>query len=216
METPTLKVVEQHTDDVRATAARLHVAISGEKLFTGSAALEQAEQVRMVLAELLQCGISDECVGIESIRVNVDKGLFTSSSSATYLLAIDCEDLDVLPRIIDVFSNQKQCTLRWIEWQYDASDLKNDWLAKCIATCSKKAESMAGALGVTLGSVLEVEEQTLGEDDLTAPQQHDVYLGVAARYRGMRQSVDDELGGHDLAPSKKMGVRVRATYEIST
>ncbi len=217
--TPHVDVTEQLLEDVPASGARLHVSITDSEAFTGQAALKQAKEVRRLLQGLGRQGIVEEQVSLQSVYIDVKEGIFSKSSSATYRLAVRCEDLDLLPGALDAITSQKNCTLGRIEWLYEGADaLRLGWLQRCIHKARAKAEAMCQALGQPLGEVLRLQEQALGdpqEEELrTAPQAgFGEELMLTARRRG-GGSIAAELPASELAPTRRMGVRVLARYRI--
>ena len=97
-EPATIEVTEQVLDDVPATGANLFVTVSASKLFTGKAALKQAVEVKRLIDDLREHGITEEEVSLCSVFVNVEKGIFSKSSTAIYRLNVHCGDLDLSPQ----------------------------------------------------------------------------------------------------------------------
>ncbi|OGQ88836.1 MAG: hypothetical protein A2289_20805 [Deltaproteobacteria bacterium RIFOXYA12_FULL_58_15] len=222
MEKPaTIQVVEQFFGRVPATAAKLLVSVSGERLFTGRAALKEAVEVRKLIDEVREHGVAEKDVGLESLSVDVSKGLITKSSSAKYLLGIWCQDISQIPAMLDVISKQKNCKLSHIEWDYDGHEAtKQEWLKTCVERARAKATAMCAGLGVSLGPVYQVSTEPLGDKKLDA----DNYYGAPGAVLSCessdlevrrRATVADTLSGTELAPNKDMGVRVTISFKIS-
>jgi uncharacterized protein YggE len=207
----TIDVAEEFSGEVPASGAKLHVSIHGSRLFTGKAAFTEAAEVRKLVDALASTGVGAKEVELKNVHVDVSKGVFTTSSSATYDVRIKCSDPARLPSLLDAVAQQKHCVLQTIEWGFDgATALRAEWLALCAERAKAKATAIAAAVGLELAGVERISEDT---------PERIVHERVAPGGMGMMRArssatVSSELGGLELAPSKPMTVRLRASFRV--
>jgi hypothetical protein len=207
-----IHVSEQAFGDEKPRAALIHVTLTGDKLFSGSVAFEKAIELRRLVIALGERDIPDTAVSLSGATLDVSTGLFTRSSSVTYRVRIRLVDLDRLTDALDAIAECKQAKLSHLEWDYAAS-ASDELMAECAARAMAKAKRLATALGVTLAGVHSVHEEQVGDAQpyphmFSAPEG---MAGMALR----RKTVAGELEGLDLAPTKKVGVRVKISYAIT-
>jgi uncharacterized protein YggE len=206
-----IHVSEQAWGEIPPRAALLHVTLTGDKLFSGRAAFEKAIELRRLAMALAERDIPEQALSLEGATLDVSTGLFTRSSSVTYRVRVRIEQVDRIADALDAIAESKQARLSHIEWDY-AGSASDELLATCTTRAVAKASCIARALGVTLGAVRSVHEEDVVE---AAPYPH---LAAAAELSVMRTArkaaVADELAGLELAPTKKIGVRVRLVYAI--
>ena len=123
---------------------------------------------------------------------------------------IKCSDPARLPSVRDAVAQQKHCVLQTIEWSFDgATTLRAEWLAICAERAKAKAAAIAGAVGLKLTGVERISEDT---------PERIVHERVAPGMGMMRArsaaTVSSELGGLELAPSKPMTVRLKASFRV--
>jgi len=208
---PYLHVSELAWGELKPRAAFLHLTLCADKLFSGRAAFEKAVELRRLIEALAAHRIPDSAVALQGATLDVSTGLFTRSSSVTYRVRIHLTNLDQVPDALGAIADAKQARLTHIEWDY-AGGPTDDLLAECAARAAGKAKRLATALGVGLAAVHRVEEEILG--DLYEPC---VSLGAPTAQVAVARklaSVGTELAGLDLAPTKKVGVRVRVAYTL--
>jgi len=78
-----IEVVETVTEEVSATGAEVRIRLSGAKYFSGSAALEQASEVRKLVEALTAAVLAASDLGIASVRVDTSKGLSPRSQASS-------------------------------------------------------------------------------------------------------------------------------------
>jgi uncharacterized protein YggE len=210
MTPPTIDVAEEFSGEVPASGAKLHVSIHGSRLFTGNAAFTEAAEVRKLVDALAGTGIGTKDVELANVHVDVNKGVFTTSSSATYSVRIKCSDPARLPSILDAVAQQKHCLLQTIEWSFDGvTTLRAEWLAICAERAKAKAAAIAAAVGLQLAGVERISEDTPERID-----QERVAPGTTMLRSRSSATVASELGGLELAPSRPMTVRLRASFRV--
>lgn len=214
--TPVIEVVEQHHTEVAATGADVALTLSEAKFFSGTAALQQAGEVRKLVEALVAVGIAETDVGIASVHVKTSKGMLLKSSSATYGVSVRCREPNKVAAVIDAIAGVKNCTLGHVAWRYEVPDsVRNGWLATCVQKARGAADAMAQALGAHVSYVYRVVDETMGPSPLTAPRggYEDMEYGSAPRMR--MQRVADTLEGLELAPKEDRKVRVRVWFAIA-
>ncbi len=209
---PFLHVHEQAWGDIKPRAALIHVTLTADKLFSGRAALEKATELRRLVIALREREIPEAAVSLTGAALDVSTGLFTRSSSVTYRVRIRVEDPELVAAALDAIAESKQARLTHIEWDY-ADAASEDLLTACASRAAAKAKRLAAALGVTLAGIHSVHEDDLGEVAPHSGMEYDAMLPTLARRR--TASVATELAGVELAPTKKVGVRVRIAYAIA-
>lgn len=208
---PFIHVSEQAFGDIKPRAALVHVTLTADKLFSGRAAFDKAAELRRLVMALAERDIPDSAVSLSGATLDVSTGLFTRSSSVTYRVRIRIEDPDRLADALDAIAQSKQARLTHIEWDY-AGSANDDLLADCAIRAMAKANRLAAALGITLAGVHSVhEEELFDEPAMPRTMAYDAMLPMRLK----RESVAGELAGLDLAPTKKVGVRVRVAYAIA-
>lgn len=205
-----IHVSEHAWGDEKPRAALIHVTLTGDRFFSGRAAFEKAVELRKLVMALGERDIAETAIALSGATLDVSTGLFTKSSSVTYRVRVRIDDIERLPDAFDAIAECKQATLTHVEWDY-ASSASDELLASCATRAMGKAKRLAAALGVTLGGVHSVHEEIIEEG---APYPHVMHAPEGMAMMARRRSVGTELAGLDLAPTKKVGVRVRIAYAI--
>ncbi len=186
-----LRVVITREDELEASHADLRVTVRGSSLVTGSAALTKAREVAALVSALGGIGVPEGSIRVEDVAVQVESGLLTKSSSATYTLKIRCAKLESLADVLGVITSQKNVQLGHIDWGYpESDDLRTRALVDCATRATERARRIADALGVKLLGV-----HRFGEPELQA--------GVA---RDSHRRADD---GHLAREDGRRGPRPR-------
>ncbi len=210
---PLLEARDSATGDVSPTSAFVHVVLTGNRFFSGRAAFAKAEELRQLATALEARGVPETALALEGASVDVTSGLFTKSSSVTYRVRITVEDLEKLGGVLDSIAEAKKASLTHLEWNYDDSaDQELAILRKAGERAAAKARVLAEAVGARLGALHSVREEREGEPKspvsghFAAPQ-------MAMRAR-LSESIEHELGGLDLAPKKKVTIRVVVAFRL--
>lgn len=208
----TIEVFDELEEDVPASAALLFFQVTGSRLFTGTAALREAVEVRRLVEALINAGLHDKDVRLEGVTAQVSRGLLTKSSSATYRIRATLRELSRLTAVIDAVAELRNCELTSVDWEYEAAALEPQWLERAIPRARVKAEAIARAIGRSLGPVLRVQHQRIGES-LPPPGGGFGAPMAYAAHRG--RSVAEELSAFELAPTCRMGLRVLLVYGLA-
>lgn len=208
-----LEVHDSATGDVSPTSAFVHVLLVGDRFFSGRAALEKAEELRRLVAALATRGIDEGSIALEGVSVDVSSGVFTKSSSVTYRVRISLENLDLLPGVLDAVAEAKKATLTHVEWNYDDNAAEEHaLLRKAGERARAKARVLAESVGTSLGALHSVREERISE----ARPERAAMLGAPGPMRARAGSVAEELSGLELAPKKKVTIRVSIAFALSS
>lgn len=200
----------RHEVAVDADRAQLFVTVEGSSLVTGRAALKKAAEVRGLVEALAGAGVEADAIALEGVHAVMRSGFLGRSSSATYRLRIDCDDLSRLPDVLGAITGAKNATLGELAWRYpDSPEQQAQWLARCVEKANVKARAAAHAFGATIVGIHRMEEQSL--DEPRSPH-HLAAPGVAVRAR-MQSSASVDLG-MELGHQKRSGLAVTVEYRV--
>jgi uncharacterized protein YggE len=205
-----LHVTEDAFGEIAPTSAMLHVLLTSDRFFSGRAALERAEEIKRLVVSLMARGIPDDAVALEGASLDVSSGLFTKSSSVTYRLRVHVRDVDRVGDALDAVADCKKATLTNLTWDYAGASAGTKLLEECAARAMARAKALAGALGVAIEGVHAVREQEIGEAAPMMPMGGAPMMAMRAR-----GSIASEIGGLELAPKKKVGVRVELDCRLA-
>ena len=213
---PSLDVSETAWAEIAPTAADLHVILTSDRFFSGKAAIKKAEELRRLVGLLQENGVAESAVSLEGASLDVSSGLFTRSSSVTYRVRIHLADLDLVGAALDAVANAKSARLSHVGWDYTGPNGSHAaLLGDCAARAAGKAKALAQALDMRLAGVRTAREVRL-DHELTPPYgMAGMGMPMAAKGRGGAISITEELAGLELAPKKKISVRVDVTYDLA-
>ena len=207
---PTIQVSEEHTGDIPASSAKLFVDVQGSRLFSGGSAATEAAEVRRLIDALVAAGAGPKDAEIVNVHLDVQKGVFSKSSSATYSLRILCPDPGRLTSLLDAIADQKNCTLQRVAWDFGGTNERRaEWLALCAGRARAKASAIAAALGHELAGVERIVEERTPEAELRVQT-----LGAVPGMARRSVSVSDELGGLELSPRRALTVKLTAYFRL--
>ena len=207
-----LVITAKHEESVSAERAVLFVTVQGASLVTGRAALKKAKEVKSLVEALETCGVTESDIGLEGVHAQVSSGILGKSSSATYRLRIQCDELDALPDVLGAITSAKNSELDQLVWRYpESAEQQAQWLRLCIAQANTKAEAAAAAMGVRPVGVHRLTEQVLNDPD-SKVRQHDATIQFAAPSIARARSTPDM--GFDLSHQKRAGMRVSVEYRV--
>ncbi|MFT3924929.1 MAG: SIMPL domain-containing protein [Myxococcales bacterium] len=185
----TLEVVGDYEEDLTAHQVDVFVSIHGSSTFTGRAALSKAKEVSSLVQALVQLGIPESSIDLESVRAEVRSGFLGKSSSAFYQLRVRVEDLERLPGVLGAVAAATQASLDRLTWRYpDDEATEARLLARATQRAMEKCKAIAQALDVPLLGVHCAQELRQHE-----PQEYMVTLGGAPgamRARGVSEEAD--------------------------
>ena len=204
-----VEVVITHATELEASYADLLVAVKGSSFVTGNAALTKAREVAALVAALAGAGIPQADVRVEDISVQIESGLLTKSSSASYTLKVRCAKLDTLADVLGAITSQKSVQLHRIDWGYpDSDELWTGWYVDCATRATARAKQIAAALGVkVLGvnrfAVPEVTAARAASGDSPAPG-----MGM------MRARMSSADLGLAVSHTKRVEVKVAVEFRV--
>ena len=135
----------------------LWLLVRGSTFFSGHAALTQAEEVAKVVAAVVGAGVPREAVRLADVAVDAKAGVLTRSTSASYTLRVELNDLALLADVLTAATGPKTCTLIRREFRFSEDAAATDrWLAEVLADARRRAAALAAAAGVTVGPVTEI------------------------------------------------------------
>jgi uncharacterized protein YggE len=204
-------IKEQILEEVPATGAQLTVTVKGASFFTGQSALKKAREVAQLVEALQSAGLTENCISVESIRLQTSSGAILKNSSASYSLKLDCKNIEQLGEILTAVTSAKNISLDALDWQYaDLSELKTKWVAEVIALANARAKEAATALGVQINGVHDCQFKYLG---LSTPQAgHEDSADFPGTMRRRESSFDI---GMAMRQSDLKGIQVTVVYRIS-
>jgi len=205
-----LVISAKYEEDVSADRAVLFVTVQGSSLVTGRAALSKAREVKSLVDALASAGIGEGEIGLEGVNAHVSSGILGKSSSASYRLRVQVNQLDLLPEALGAITSAKNAGLDRLVWRYpESADQQARWLELCIAQANTKARAAAAALGVRLVGVHKLTEQLLGDADLGVFPQAAAYGAPVAAMRSAAPDI-----GFDLSHHKRGGMTVSVEYRV--
>ena len=207
-----ITVTEIAETRLRATSAELTVSVLGQSFFAGNEAFKKAAEVRSLVDSLKEAGVSDDDISIKNVRTNVQSGLLTKSSSATYDLTLQCSPLDILGQVIAAIASQKNARLVELQWKYnDLQTRKNELLHTAVRQAKATAQSIADALGTRCTTVHKLSYEFHGLN------QHGSVLSDLGTRRKAKMSIleEDQDLANELSFEHTTNLHVRVTAQFA-
>ncbi len=206
-----IAVRETASSDVNASGATLAVRIAGQSFFTGNEAFKKAAEVANLVSALKELGLSEDDVHLLNVSTEVESGILTKTSSATYHLRVNCQSIELLGRVLAAISSQKNSRLAAISWQYpDLARTTRDLIQTAVHAAKDAARAVADSLAVPLLGVHKLSYDISGLDtELRVPE----VSGYAMRRSKARTTALDSL---DLAHATTIAVTVTAEFMVDT
>ncbi|MEM9193406.1 MAG: SIMPL domain-containing protein [Myxococcota bacterium] len=209
-----IEIAEQWEEELAASAVELTVEVWGSHVFSGQAAIEKAKEVRELRNAVVDAGVAPDAVSLVGLRAEVRDGFFSKSSSAHYTLRVRVDDLDRLAGVFDAVVSSKQARLQGVHWVFEPSlEQVSEWLARCARRAKSEARALAEAVGHELQGVAFGRSQILGRDSLRE-HAHVQMFGPPAKVRMGRASLAEDLDTAELAPTRRMGVKLEMGFTI--
>ncbi len=208
-----ITVREAAETQLPATGAQLAVRIAGQSLVTGGEAFKKAAEVANLLADLKACGLSDEYVKLLSVSVEVEHGLLVKSSSAAYLLSIECPAIESLGKVLSAVSGQKNAQIVSLAWKYhDLAKAKQGVIQSAVKAANESAMGIAQALSAQLTGVHKLSYDISGLDN----ELHFPAAGLK-QYRGIerRKAIIAPLENLGLSHVCNLKVTVNAEFTVA-
>ena len=207
---PVLEVSDSATGDVSPTSAFVHVVLTSDRFFSGRAAFENAEELRRLASLLAARGIAESGIALEGASVDVSSGMFSKSSAVTYRVRVLVQSPELLPGVLDAVSETKKASLTNVEWNYDDNAAEEHALLRTAGERAvAKARVLAESVGGRLGPL-----QSVREERANLPVTDPAPFGAPMMARA-RTSVAQELSGLELAPKRRVTVRVSVVFALA-
>ncbi len=213
MEQPHLITVKETAETrLHASGAELTICIAGQSFLTGSEAFKKAAEVNRCVEAMKECGIEQDDISIQNVSTEVESGILTKSSSATYYLAVRCKSLESLGPTLAAIASQKNTKLAELRWNYNALDkTQNDLLQTAVKKAKATAQSIAESLGSQCSAIHKLSY------DFHGVNQHG-YAGDLSAYDGVkrkRSSGAAALQQLNLEHNTKLLVAVAAEFVVA-
>lgn len=196
---------------IHASGAELTIRISGQSFFTGTEAFQKAAEVNRCVAAIKKCGIDQEDISIQNVSTEVESGILTKSSSATYYLSVFCKSLDCLGPTLTAIASQKNIKLAKLFWQYDAlEETQNELLQTAVKKAKSTAQSISESLGTHCSAIHKLSY------DFHGINQHG-YAGDLSAYDGVKRKRASSAGALqqlNLEQNTKLLVTVAAQFVV--
>ena len=203
-------------EEVAADRADLSVLIHGSSVVTGQAVLRQAAEVASFVERLRELGVEEKAVSVKSVSAEVSRGIFTKSSSATYVLSVRCTDLALLPDLLATLPKLKDVGLLGVKWAMTVWPRPGSSVKKCLAMANEKAAIVAEGLHTTLLGVHRYREQFIDTEAL--PEETFGMAAEAGAVEGIVRPSASERGavGLTLSHTKKVKLCVIVEYRVGS
>jgi uncharacterized protein YggE len=207
-----INVQESATTTLYASGAKLNVCIKGQSFFTGGEAFKKAIEVANCVAELKQCGLSEDDIQLLNVSTEVESGMLTKSSKANYHLLVNCESIELLGRILSAISSQKNAIMTAISWKYsNIEQIKQDLLQMAVVNTKNVARSIANSLAVRLVGVHKLSYKVSGLDpEMQIKEPNDFMDTMVSRTR------TKALDNLNFSHTSKVVVTVTAEFMVET
>jgi len=215
MDMPNCIILEETvSEETHASGARLLVRIRGESFFTGNEAFKKATEVRQFLADVNQCGLTEEDVTLQGVTTEVSSGLLGKSSGAMYALRVRCASVELVGPVLSAVASQKNCELVSIDWRYPQLDeLHGKLLDECTEKAKRRAGRIAGALGVRLVGVRKFQHEFIDPERIQSllPQGASLRAYAAS---ALKARASEALSTLNLSHVNRIGVKVSAEFIV--
>jgi len=146
-----ITIEESINKDISPEWVELEVIVEGESSVYGNEALRKSKELVSFIKHLAALGYSSENISLENMVIQTSTGKLLKSSSARFTLRLVKIDLEKLPGILGVVSNQKNIELSELDYDFgDLSEVKADVFKELCINAKKQGLDVAVALGVSL------------------------------------------------------------------
>jgi uncharacterized protein YggE len=206
-----IEVMHREHTTIEADRADVFAKVAGSSLFHGQAALQKAQEVAALVADLKSYGVTESRIRLQNVRAETAGGALGRSSSATYWLKIESVTLDQLADVIGIVTSRKHAALEEVDWLYpDDTPIFDSMRERCLKRLPLQAQKIAEQLKVRLLGVWELDEE---RNDGT--NRYQTVGALASVKKARSQAVTAEDFGLEVSHVKKMELTLRAKYRIS-
>lgn len=194
--------------ELEASGATIDVHVHGTSYFEGPAALRQAAEVRALVALLERAGVASDAVTVRDVRVSgAGRGLFGTSTSASYTLAVRIDRLDAMGDVLGAIAAHGASRTGSIEWRFpDEHAAEVECLRRAAARTRAAASAMAAGVGRALGRAVQVREPSVAP---VRPEVPPHYMAMGAAAAPQRA----ELGA-EICRTRTITRTVEVTYRL--
>ncbi len=206
-----ISIRETSASDIYASGAKLTVKIAGQSFFTGNEAFKKATEVKSLVSALQELGLSEDDIHLLNVSTEVESGILTKTSTATYHLLVNCQSITMLGRVLAAISSQKNSKLSAIAWQYPGLEkTKRDLIQTAVRAAKETAHAVADSLEVTLLGIHKLSYDLSGLD--TALRVPDA-SSYPMRARKAKTAALDSL---ELSHTTTLSITVSAEFMVET
>ncbi len=209
-----IKVKEKANTTIYVSGAQLNVCIKGQSFFTGGEAFKKAIEVAKCVAELKQCGLSEDDIQLLNVSTEVESGMLSKSSKANYHLLVNCESIELLGCLLSAISSQKNAKMMSILWKYSNLDqTKHHLLQLAVVNAKNVAQLIADSLAVTLVGVHQLSYKVSGLDmEMRIPEESDDFMETTV----LRRSRSEVLDNLNFSHTAEVVLTVTAEFMVDT
>ena len=199
--------------DLPPSGADVRAPVTGASMVSGGAALKSAREIAGLVHALAAGGVASEDVHVEGVSAQVQGGLLTKSSSATYDLRVRVPDPSKLSAVLGVLASTPSTSLHGVEWRYPAQPPFADaWTSELAGKARARAAKIAETLGERVTRLRGLEESFDPSRAPTLPIGGGGYIPQQSAPRGASfQAIET---GAELTHVRRVRLRVTATFEV--
>lgn len=208
-----ISVAESASRELTADGAEIIVSVSGQSFFTGQQAFKKAKEVSDCIASIVQVGLTEDAISLVSVLTEVETGLLTKSSSATYLLMVKLADIELLGPVLAAISAQKNARMESVNWHYsELENIKQEVLQQAVRSAKSSAEQIAAALNTTLAGVHRLSYKLSGVE---TANESPLPLRESSKSR-MMHFADSDLAHLSLSHKTRLTIATSADFLVAS
>lgn len=203
----TLRLETSVEDTILAKEVEVELTIKSSSGVRSAEASRAVAEIAEFLKEAAELGITESQVEIHSATVAEGKGILGRGSTASFALVLRKVPTDRLVGLLQVATRLPHTMHQGTRWCFDVpEEFGLDLIQRATAKARKRAETAAGALGVTIEGVTECEV-SLGDEQGQMPMAAGAPAGARMKSIASISSLEEQVG---LELVKRMSVRARA------
>jgi len=147
----TISVEEKGQLDVAPKFAIMKIVIKGESYVLGDEAFKKSKEIVSFVSDLKSIDYSSENITLESVSIKTTTGKILKSSFASFTLKLDQINLELIPKILNIISNQKNIEIKNLEYDFgDLSKIKTDLYKNVCGEAKRQASEICSTFSVPL------------------------------------------------------------------
>lgn len=200
--------IEDHAE-ITATAARLHVTVSGVTRLAGNAALRRAAEVRDLVSALATVGLGEDAVEVTGVRLSTSTRGPARSQRVVILLTIRT-DPDELPAVLGVLAEQPNLSLGELVWVFDSFEASIPLAAEAMRKARRKADAIAAAADLRVTGV------HTASDSWSMPEPRVALAAADAPEAAMLRAAPPTLDlGVDFTATQRLYVHLNVDFDLA-